>query len=58
MNTIHVNAHERRRPAKSDAYRAVHNRLLEEVEFLEAKRLQDELAEAIVAELDVKELEG
>jgi hypothetical protein len=52
MNTVHVNAYERRRPSKPEAYRNLHNRLVEEVEFLESLRLQDELAEAIEAELE------
>jgi hypothetical protein len=52
VNTVHVREYERRRPSKPDKYRAVHNRLVEEVEFLESLRLQDELAEAIEAELE------
>lgn len=52
MNTVHVREYDRRRPSKSDAYRAVHNRLVEEVEFLESLRLQSELAEAMERELE------
>ena len=50
--TVQVAAHVRRSPSRSAAFTALHNRLVEEVEFLEAKRLQDELAEAIEAELE------
>lgn len=52
MNTVHVREYDRRKPAKSEAYRAVHNRLYDEVQFLESLRLQDELAEAIEQELE------
>jgi hypothetical protein len=50
--TVQVAAHVRRSPSRSPAFTALHNRLVEEVEFLESLRLQDELAEAIEQELE------
>jgi hypothetical protein len=50
--TVQVAAHVRRSPSRSPAFTALHNRLFEEVEFLESLRLQDELAEALEAELE------
>lgn len=50
--TVQVAAHTRRSPSRSPAFTALHNRLVEEVEFLESLRLQDELAEAIEQELE------
>jgi hypothetical protein len=50
--TIQVAAHTRRSPSRSTAFTALHNRLVEEVEFLESLRLQDELAEALEQELE------
>jgi len=41
----------RKRPHPHE-YSAMHNRLVEEVEFMEQRRLQDELAEAIEQELE------
>jgi hypothetical protein len=55
MRTVHVHAYERRRPQKPDAYRTLHNRLYDEVRFMEAMRLQDELADAIASELEQAE---
>lgn len=55
MRTVHVHAYERRRPQKPDAYRSLHNRLYDEVLYLEAMRLQDELADAIASELEQAE---
>ena len=49
--TVHVAAHVRRSPSRSPAFTALHNRLYDEVQFLESLRLQDELADAIEAEL-------
>lgn len=51
MRTVHVHAYERRRPQKPDAYRSLHNRLYDEVLYLEARRLQGELAEDLEADL-------
>jgi hypothetical protein len=53
----YVGGYWRRRPAQrkrphSHEYSAMHNRLVEEVEFLESLRLQGELAEAIEQELE------
>jgi hypothetical protein len=50
--TVQVAAHVRRSPSRSPAFVNLHNRLVEEVEFLESLRLQDELAEAIEQELE------
>lgn len=51
--TIQVAAHVRRRPDRRPAaFYVLHDRLYEEVEFLESLRLQDELAEAIEQELE------
>lgn len=49
--TVNVAAHTRRSPSRSPAFTALHNRLYDEVQFLESLRLQDELADAIEAEL-------
>lgn len=50
---VQVIAHERRRPDRRPAvFYTLHDRLYDEVEFLESLRLQDELAEAIEAELE------
>lgn len=53
--TIQVAAHTRRSPSRSPAFTALHNRLYDEVQFLEALRLQDELADAIASELEQAE---
>jgi hypothetical protein len=50
--TIQVAAHTRRSPSRSPAFTALHNRLYDEVQFLESLRLQDELAEELEAELE------
>ena len=50
--TVQVSAHTRRSPSRSPAFTALHNRLYDEVQVLESLRLQDELAEAIEAELE------
>jgi hypothetical protein len=50
--TIQVAAHTRRSPSRSPAFTALHNRLYDEVQFLEAMRLQDELADELEAELE------
>lgn len=51
-NAVLVRAHSRHRPSKPDKYRTLHNRLYDEVQFLESLRLQDELAEELEAELE------
>lgn len=53
----YVGGYWRRRPAqkkrpRSHEYSAVHNRLYDEVQFLESLRLQGELAEELEAELE------
>lgn len=50
--TIQVAAHTRRSPSRSPAFVNLHNRLVEEVEFLESLRLQGELAEELEAGLE------
>lgn len=49
---VQVAAHTRRSPSRSPAFTALHNRLYDEVQFLESLRLQDELAEELEAELE------
>lgn len=53
--TIQVAAHVRRSPSRSPAFAALHNRLVEEVEFMKLLRLQSELAEAMERELETAE---
>lgn len=53
MRTVHVHAYERRRPQKPDAYRSLHNRLYDEVPYLEAIRL--ELVDELASELEQAE---
>lgn len=48
---VQVAAHTRRSPSRSPAFTALHNRLYDEVQFLESLRLQDELAEELEADL-------
>lgn len=50
--TVNVAAHTRRSPSRSPAFTALHNKLYDEVQFLESLRLQDELAEELEAELE------
>lgn len=50
--TVQVSAHTRRSPSRSPAFTALHNRLYDEVQFLESLRLQDELAEELEVELE------
>jgi hypothetical protein len=56
MRTVHVHAYERRRPQKPDAYRSLHNRLYDEVLYLEAIRL--ELVDELASELEQAEEHG
>jgi hypothetical protein len=49
---VQVAAHVRRSPSRSPAFTALHNRLYDQVQFLESLRLQGELAEELEAELE------
>lgn len=53
--TVRVSAHTRRSPSRSPAFVNLHNRLYDEVQLMEAMRLQDELADAIASELEQAE---
>ena len=52
--TIHVREYQRRRPERRPEYRAIHNRLYDEVMFLQdqERRMEEELAAKIEEELE------
>ena len=51
---IHVREYQRRRPERRPEYRAIHNRLYDEVMFLQdqERRMEEELAAQIEAEME------
>lgn len=53
-NVVHVRGYQRRRPERPPQYRAIHNRLFDEVMFLQTadRHLEEELAAQIEEELE------
>ncbi|RWE46800.1 MAG: hypothetical protein EOS79_11460 [Mesorhizobium sp.] len=51
-NIVYVRSYQRRKPERSPQFRALHNRLVDEVEFME---ISDDIALALAADFEARE---